>query len=628
MTAAGLPSPTTWPALRPDAPTLFHQTQPSVRHAARPPAPAPVRGNGGARHRNPGRPGLVKVVAAATMALWMADSTATTLVVPALADDRIGSALPVTQLSWMSTISFATIAALLATAGRLADLVGRRAVLALGMAAFGLGACAVIAAPTFPVLLAGRLTQSVGSAMMVPASLALLLAELPPGRRTGALAWWSAASGIGAVLAQAGGGTILAAAGWRAVYVPCAVGALAVLLLTAEVPRSRNPRADLPLPRSRALREGPDLAGALLLVAAIGGAVLVLSLGGRWGWTSPRTLGLAGFAVVALGGAVATSVRHGGVGAIDLRLWRRPGFGFGWLTTLLYGIESFTVLMVAPMYLRAHGMDARQAGLGLAPMSLAVIVAAPLSAMLARRRGPAPVILLSGVTVGVAALLMLGESVPGARSVLAATVMGLGLGALAASTSMMGTLAAEPAQYGAAVGAVTTARMLGGALGVAAASAAMERPLPIGPAPSFATVAAGLLAVAALICAAVLIRGRPHRTPMSTAAPRRTPVEPPGRTGTPRRTPGKAVESGRRTPGKAVEPARRTPGRAVESARGASDLSAEQEVVVLRRLLVELREAFAQVHDGAELELTRLQVDLPRPRLPEGWANRDLFERS
>lgn len=622
MTAAGLPSPTTWPALRPDAPTLFHQTQPSVRHApaVRGAQPAvPVRG--GARHRNSGRPGLVKVVAAATMALWMADSTATTLVVPALADDRIGSALPVTELSWMSTISFATIAALLATAGRLADLVGRRAVLALGMAAFGLGACAVIAAPTFPMLLAGRLAQSVGSAMMVPASLALLLAELPPGRRTGALAWWSAASGIGAVLAQAGGGTILAAAGWRAVYIPCALGALAVLVLTAEVPRSSNPRAALAGTRSRAAR--PDLAGALLLVAAIGGAVLVLSLGGRWGWTAPRTLALAGFAVVALGGAVATSVRHGGAGAIDLRLWRRPGFGFGWLTTLFYGVESFTVLMVAPMYLRAHGMDARQAGLGLAPMSLAVIVAAPLSAMLARRRGPAPVILLSGVIVGVAALLMLGERVPGARSVLVATVMGLGLGALAASTSMMGTLAAEPAQYGAAVGAVTTARMLGGALGVAAASAAMERPLPIGPMPAFATVAAGLLAVAALICAAVLIRGRPHRTPMSTAVPRRTLAEPPGRKGTARRTPDKTAESARRTSGSAVESARRTPDKAVEAG-----MSAEQEVVVLRRLLVELREAFAQVRDGAELELARLQVDLPRPRLPEGWANRDLFERS
>ncbi|GGO80337.1 MFS transporter [Nonomuraea cavernae] len=513
-------------------------------HVAGPPVEPVAR----PRLRVRGRFAILRLIASGVVIAIMADSTATMLAIPVLSRDPIAAALPMAEVTWVSTVNFAAVAALLATAGRFADLLGRRNVLALGLALYGLGAAAVIATTSWPLLLGGRAAQGIGAALMFPASLALLLGELPANRRAGAIALWSASSGIGALALQGAGGLLVESYGWRGLFLPSAGLAAALLMLTPALPRSRGTD-----------RRVPDVLGTVLLVGAIAAAVLAMSQGGAWGWTSARTLGCAAAAGVLLAGAVTTSWRHA-AGAIDMRLWRRPGFLWAGGASLLYGAASFVVLAMGPLYLRSSGFDPVSIGLWLAPVSIAMIVSSPLAMLAGRRIGLNAVIYAGALALGGGCALMLAYPQPNVLSVIAALMLGGGFGALSTGTFAVGTMAAHPTQYASAVGAINTARMLGGAIGVAGASALVDQPLLDGPMPGFASVLVACMAAAVLLGTAALVRVA----------------------GTPRRRPARM-----------------------------SRREAEEELIMLRRLLAELRDSFVQVRDEAEEELARFGAREP-----------------
>ncbi|MBT2226897.1 MFS transporter [Nonomuraea sp. NEAU-A123] len=495
-----------------------------------------------------GRFAVLRLVASGVVVAIMADSTATTLAIPVLSRDPLAAALPLAEVTWVSTVNFAAVAALLATAGRFADLLGRRSVLALGLALYGLGATTVIAAPSWTLLLAGRVAQGVGAALMFPASLALLLGELPANRRAGAIALWSASSGIGALALQGGGGWLLTEYGWRGLFLPGAGLAAALLMLTPALPRNRGTR-----------RGVPDLLGAALLIGAIAAAVLAISQGSLWGWTSARTLACAGAAGLLFGGAIATSWRHP-LGAIDMNLWRRPGFLWAGGASCLYGAASFVVLAMGPLYLRASSFDTATIGLWLTPISIAMIVSSPLATPVGRRIGLNGVVYSGALMLGTGCALMLAQPHPNAWCLLGAVLLGTGFGFLSTGTFTVGSMAADPSQYASAVGAINTARMLGGAIGVAGASVLIDHPVLAGPMPGFSTVMVACLAVAVLLGVSAL-----------------------GRV---------ASASGNRP-------------------RRPSLREAEAELVLLRGLLAELRDSFVQVRSEAEHELARFGVRDP-----------------
>ncbi|NUW30787.1 MFS transporter [Nonomuraea sp. SMC257] len=502
-----------------------------------------------------GRFAVLRLIACGVVIAIMADSTATTLAIPVLSRDPIAASLPMAEVTWVSTINFAAVAALLATAGRFADLLGRRSVLAFGLALYGLGAAAVIATTSWPLLLGGRLSQGVGAALMFPASLGLLLGELPANRRAGAMALWSASSGIGCLALQAGGGLLVAEYGWRGLFLPSAGLAAALLMLTPALPRSLGQ-----------VRRVPDVFGTVLLIGAIAAAVLAVSQGGTWGWTDPRTIGCAVAAALLLAGAIATSWRHA-AGAIDIRLWRRPGFLWSGGASLLYGAASFVVLALGPLYLKSSGFDSVTIGLWLTPISLAMIGGSPLAMLAGRRVGLNAVIYAGALLLGGGCALLLANPYPNVWTLVAALMLGCGFGALSTGTSTVGTMAAHPTQYASAVGAINTARMLGGAIGVAGASALVDQPVLDGPMPGFASAMVGCLIAAVVVGTVALARVA----------------------GTPRR---------------------RTP--------RLSRREAEAELIMLRRLLAELRDSFVQVRDEAEEELARFGArDLSAHRTPE-----------
>ncbi len=505
----------------------------------------PTRGGPAKRgsHRARNRRGLLLTASCTAMAVIMADAGVTTLVVGELATDPTADQVTASQLTWVNVINFAAIAALLVAAGRWADALGRRGVLAAGVVLFGLGAVAVAWAGNWPLLLGGRLLQGIGAAMMLPTSLALLLGEIPPARRRGALAIWSGCSGLGVTVAQAGGGVLIAAHGWRVAYL-CSAG-LAIMLL-AVVPL---------LPNNQTRTARPEVADTLVPAAGIAAAVLAIWQGGEWGWTSPQTVGCMAVAMAAAAVKLAISLRPAGNGHA---LRHRPKMAASTIASALFGAVQYTVLVMTPLYLQQiHELEVAEAGWCLISISLAVLIAAPLAGRLGRRRGTTAVIYTGAIAVVAGCTLLLGIGELSAGMVLALATIGAGIGALATGTFTAGTLTAEPQQFATAAGAVTAARMVGGALGVAGSSILLEHPVLSGPPAGFTAVLVAVIAVASLLAAAAVFTAlRAARGAHSRENTRRVP--------------------------------------------------AEQEVQELHRLLAELRAALIQVRSEADYELSRL----------------------
>ena len=217
--------------------------------------------------RGQARSGVVLAVASGAAFLAMLDATVANLAVADLRHDFPGVA--VGDLSWVITIYAITFAALLAPGGRLADVVGRRALLAAGAALFTTMSIVAAAAPSLGVLLIARGLQGAGAAAMIPASLAVVLADTPPERRAAAIGVWSAASALAAAAGPVLGGVLVDVAGWRSVFLITIPAGLALMAGTQV----------LPMPGVRTGDRGrlPDLVGVALLAAGVGALALGVS---------------------------------------------------------------------------------------------------------------------------------------------------------------------------------------------------------------------------------------------------------------------------------------------------------------------------------------------------------------
>lgn len=474
---------------------------------------------------------LLVAVCSAAMLIIMADLVAATMMIAALADPRPGEPvvpdelahmLGVGGLEWAATVSLVSFAAFLTVGGQLADRLGRRLVLGIGATFFAVATLALTAAPGWLELLAARLAQGIGGALMVPASLGMLVAHLPGPRLRVAIGWWSGAAGLGSVLMHLTGAALAAAAGWRALYWPSLVLATVLVCALPTLPRDRRTAGRL-----------PDLIGAVLLASGIGAVVLVICRGMAWGWTSPRILIVTSLGLAALCAAVLRS-RTQARPALHLELWRQPDFRWGWSLSALYGLLALPVLALAPSYL-ADEVGTWSASHLLAPMSGAVLLAGPLAGAASRRWGScattyagAVIVIASGT--GLVSALRTGQEIL-ALAVLAA--LGSGFGILSAVAAAEGGRATLPDQPSAASAASMTARQGGGALGVAGASVVLEHPIVTGPAAGYLSVLtvcvtlAGLCALGAVIRPLIRTRHERRTRVRKSAHPVHSPVDQP-----------------------------------------------------------------------------------------------------
>jgi NTE family protein len=282
----------------------------------------------------------------------------------------------IAALSWVLNAYNIVFAAFLVAAGRLADLLGRRRVFLAGLVVFTVASALCAVAPSPAALVAVRVLQALGAALLVPSSLALVLDAFPPERSAHAVALLTAVGAVAAGIGPALGGLLVTASDWRLVFlVNVPVGIAAWVLSRRLLVESRAPGR----------RRMPDVLGAGLFALGVSGLVLAVTQGGEWGWTSLGVLGCLAAAVALTAAFVRRSARHRAP-VVDLALLRIRTFSVanGMSAVAAAGFYGYTLVNV--LFLTGvWGYSVLEAGLAITPGPfVAAAVAGPASRLAAR----------------------------------------------------------------------------------------------------------------------------------------------------------------------------------------------------------------------------------------------------
>jgi EmrB/QacA subfamily drug resistance transporter len=402
---------------------------------------------------------VLSVLVLSAVLIWI-DTTILGIALEHIADPRAGLGATPGQLQWAVGAYALLFATALFAAGALGDRYGHRTILVTGLLAFGGASSWAAWAGDAADLIVARGLMGLGAAMIMPSSMAIIGAAFPPQRRAGAIAIWSASSGLGVALGPLIGGFLVDRYWWGSVFVvnlPIVVVGVAGILAFAP-----NPRA--------ALRRGPDHLGLTLSTLGLAGVAYGLIEGGqdadwaRWQVWAPLLGGLLTLAmfVVAQWRSPAPS--------FDPRLFRDRRFAAGnvALGALFFGITG--QMYYGNLYLQgARGMSAFATGLAFLPGAVGVVLGSVLGARLARRHGVAVV---SGVGLLVVAATQFGAAgydldTPLLVFCAVGAVGGIGMGATIAPTvaAVIAVLPVDRMGAGSAVN--NTVRQVGSVLGIA-----------------------------------------------------------------------------------------------------------------------------------------------------------------
>ncbi|MGZ6792861.1 MAG: MFS transporter [Mycobacteriales bacterium] len=410
-------------------------------------------------------------VSAAAVYVVFLDATIVNIAFPAISADF--SSVSRSGLSWVLNAYAVVFGALLVTAGRLADERGRKRVFLAGLVVFAVASALCGVAPSVPLLVAARALQAVGGALLVPASLALLLPEFPLHKRATAVGLWGAVGAVAAATGPSLGALLVEGPGWRWVFyvnLPFCAGAL--------VAGRRVLRESTGTPSGTR----PDLLGVVLVTAVFGLLSLGIVQGEPWGWTSARTLAAFGGAAVLAPVLVVLAGRHPDP-ALPVALFRVRTFSVAVTGTLLFGTAFFGQILCNVLFLNGvwHYSILRTA-VAILPSPLLAAAVAPVAGRLADRYGYRAVIVPGAVSFALGATTYalattatphyLTRFLPG--SVLAGIAIGAAFSTLGAASSH----ALPPAQFGVGSAVSTTARQLGAVLGVALLVAVLGTPSP------------------------------------------------------------------------------------------------------------------------------------------------------
>lgn len=412
------------------------------------------------------RRALALALVAASLPMFMAtlDNLVMTSALPVVQAD-LGATD--TQLSWFMnayTLPFATFMLALATFG---DRVGRRRVMIAGIGVFTLGSVAAALSGSAEALVAARALQGIGAAAIVPLSLTLLAAAVPPSARAAAIGVWSGVAGLGVAVGPVVGGAVVEGLSWQAIFwinVPVAV--VAVPLLLAATPESRS-----------ALPGRLDVVGTLLLGGAVLAGVWGIVHGNDDGWSSAGVLGPLVAAGLMLAAYVGWARRLDRAGRLDadavlpVRLFRRRAFGAANVVGLLFSLGMFGSVFLLSQYLQVvQGYSPLEAGVRTLPWTAAPMVVAPLAGALVPRLG-ARALLVAGLALQTGSLLWFAavvEQWDGYGGLVAPLVLaGIGMGLTFApmSTAVLDGLPGD--DLAVASSANNTIREFGVALGIA-----------------------------------------------------------------------------------------------------------------------------------------------------------------
>jgi EmrB/QacA subfamily drug resistance transporter len=373
-------------------------------------------------------------------------------------------------IQWIVTAYAISFGGLLILGGRAADLFGRRRMFVAGLLVFSVASLAGGIAHDPVLLVAARVIQGVGAALVAPSALSLITTGFPEGaQRNRALGMYGATASVGFVAGQVLGGVLVQFTSWRAVFlVNVPVGLLAAWLAPRLLSESRAGRGGTP-GRTGQSRRRLDLVGAALVTTAVAALVFAVSQAGLVGLTAPAVLAALALAGIAIAAFFRAERRHADP-ILRADLLRRPALRTAGMLNLLLGMWNAGELIVLSLYFQQVLHDSPLVtGLAIAPQGVVGFTAGAFGARLASRVGIRRLLVLTSAAAMTGFAVLTRLPADGGYSPLLAAVMLVGFGTAGTAFGTMVTASRGVADddQGVVGGVINTSRQIGAAIGAA-----------------------------------------------------------------------------------------------------------------------------------------------------------------
>lgn len=401
----------------------------------------------------------IRVLLICSMSLFMVglDITAVNVALPSIGEQMDAS------LSWLQwTVSAYTVvmASLLLFSGSMADRLGRKRTLVIGLSVFSVASLLCSLAPTVELLVVFRVLQGIGASMLNPVAMSIITNTFTdPRERAQAVGVWGAVFGASMALGPIVGGALVSSVGWEWIFLMnIPLGLAAIMLTLGFVPESKAPK-----PRRF------DPVGQVLVIVLLASVTYGIIEAPNAGWTSPMILVAFGAAAIALLGLLRYEPRRDEP-LIDLRFFRSIPFS----SSIALSVAAFAsfggFLFLNTLYLQdVRGLSPVEAGITVVPIALMTVILSPISGRMVGRGGPRKPLVIAGVSLFVACstLVDIGPTTPFGWLIAAYVVFGIGFGFVNAPITNAAVSGMPREQAGVAAAIATTSRQFGQAIGVA-----------------------------------------------------------------------------------------------------------------------------------------------------------------
>jgi len=390
--------------------------------------------------------------------------TATNIAIPVLEEEFSGESL--THIAWVISGFSVTQVTFMLLGGRLADRIGRRRIFVIGLGVFAVGAALSAVAPSIDLVIAARVIQAIGVALVIPSSLAAVLPLYPKEQHGSVVSLWSSMGVLGAAAAPTVAAGLLEVSSWRVVFAIVVPIALAGMVLASKY-MADDTVADRPPPL--------DLLGTVAGTLAIGGTTFAIVQGRAWGWFDARIVVVFFAAVIGAVFFVRSSRRHDEP-LLDLALLGIPSFKVVTAASALLSTSTSATWFLYPLFLSDVWQYSNlEIGLAMTPGPATLVLCAPIAGKLVDRFGYRELLIAGGTlaTVGTAWMawrlradgIYVTAFLPGTLSI------GLGMAFMLGPANAAALRDITSDQLGAANAAFNTARSAFSAFGVAITTA-------------------------------------------------------------------------------------------------------------------------------------------------------------
>jgi EmrB/QacA subfamily drug resistance transporter len=405
-------------------------------------------------------------LAAMCFALFMImlDNTVMNVALPSIQSD-LGASIQ--SLEWTLNGYTLSFAVLLATGGRLGDILGRRKVFLAGVSIFALSSATAGLAPNDSALVISRVAQGLGAALMMPATLSIITNAFPAEERGKAIGTWAGVSALALAAGPLLGGFLTEHVSWRAIFylnLPVAAGAIFMTLFAVRESRDESVGREI------------DWAGTAVMTVGLTALVLALIEGNTWGWGSPEIVALLALSV-AMGFLFLYVEGHVRAPIVQFEFLRSRNFVGATLVAFVISFAMLGMFFFMALYIQnILGYSPLEAGVRFLPTTLVIMVVAPIAGRLTDRIGPRPLIVAGLAVVSVSLFMQ-------SRIDLATTygdllvpfiLMGLGIALTMSPMSTAAMNAVAETKAGLASGLLSMSRMVGGTFGIAALGAIFQ----------------------------------------------------------------------------------------------------------------------------------------------------------